>query len=125
MLATAAARTASMSSPLALPVWADDDAKYASGTMALPKQSAAAGAARLVEVSRPRRGDVRQGAAGDGDSRAAASNVAVPRQGDGHREFSEPGDYVLHVTANDYSGDGGGGEVCCWTTALVKVTVTP
>ena len=25
--------------------------------------------------------------------------------------FSEPGDYVLHVTANDYSGDGGGGEV--------------
>lgn len=39
--------------------------------------------------------------------------------------FSEPGDYVLHVTANDYSGDGGGGEVCCWTTALVKVSVTP
>ena len=28
--------------------------------------------------------------------------------------FSEPGEYVLHVTANDYSGDGGGGELCCW-----------
>ena len=39
--------------------------------------------------------------------------------------FSEPGEYVLHVIANDYSGDGGGGEVCCWTTALVKVSVTP
>lgn len=39
--------------------------------------------------------------------------------------FSEPGDYVLHVTANDYSGDGGGGFQCCWTTALVKVTVKP
>ena len=38
-------------------------------------------------------------------------------------KFSEPGDYVLHVTANDYSGDGGGGEVCCWTTAMVKVAV--
>jgi len=32
---------------------------------------------------------------------------------------------VLQVTANDYSGEGGAGEVCCWTTALVKVTVTP
>ena len=40
-------------------------------------------------------------------------------------KFSAPGDYVLHVTANDFSGDGGGGFVCCWTTALVKVTVTP
>ena len=40
-------------------------------------------------------------------------------------KFSEPGEYVLHVTANDYSGEGGGGEVCCWTTAMVKVAVTP
>ena len=39
--------------------------------------------------------------------------------------FGAPGDYVLHVTANDYSGNGGGGEVCCWTTAMLKVTVTP
>jgi len=38
--------------------------------------------------------------------------------------FNEPGDYFLQVTANDYSGEGGSGEVCCWTTALVKVTVT-
>ena len=35
-------------------------------------------------------------------------------------KFSEAGDYVLHVTANDLSGDGGGGEVCCWTTAMIK-----
>jgi hypothetical protein len=40
-------------------------------------------------------------------------------------KFSAPGEYMLHVTANDYSGEGGGGEVCCWTTAIVKVTVTP
>src|SRR5258705_10239606 len=33
--------------------------------------------------------------------------------------------HVLQVTANDYSGEGGGGEVCCWTATLVKVTVTP
>jgi hypothetical protein len=39
--------------------------------------------------------------------------------------FSAPGEYVLHVTANDYSGEGGAGEVCCWTTALVNVSVAP
>ena len=38
--------------------------------------------------------------------------------------FSEAGDYVLHVTANDYSGNGGGGTVCCWTTAMIKVSVS-
>ena len=37
--------------------------------------------------------------------------------------YLEAGDYVLHVTANDLSGEGGGGEVCCWTTAMVKVAV--
>jgi hypothetical protein len=38
--------------------------------------------------------------------------------------FSEPGDYVLHLLVNDFSGEGGAGEVCCWTNALLKVTVT-
>jgi len=32
---------------------------------------------------------------------------------------------VLHLDVEDLSGRGGGGEVCCFTTALVKVTVTP
>jgi hypothetical protein len=39
--------------------------------------------------------------------------------------FSEPGEYILEVTANDLSGVGGGGFQCCWTTAQVKVTVKP
>ncbi len=39
--------------------------------------------------------------------------------------FSEPGEYVLHVVANDWSGDGGGGFQCCWTYGLVKVSVKP
>jgi hypothetical protein len=37
--------------------------------------------------------------------------------------FSEPGDYVLHVIANDWSGEGGRGFLCCWTNAQVKVQV--
>jgi hypothetical protein len=37
--------------------------------------------------------------------------------------FSAPGEYVVRAQVNDTSGDGGGGEQCCWTTALVRVTV--
>ena len=36
--------------------------------------------------------------------------------------FTEPGEYVLRVVANDWSGDGGGGFQCCWTNAQVRVT---
>jgi hypothetical protein len=39
--------------------------------------------------------------------------------------FSEPGDYILLVVANDWSGVGGHGYQCCWTNAEVKVTVKP
>jgi hypothetical protein len=39
--------------------------------------------------------------------------------------FSEPGEYVLRVVANDLSGDGGRGFQCCWTNAQVKVSVKP
>lgn len=39
--------------------------------------------------------------------------------------FSEPGEYVLRVVANDWSGDGGGGFQCCWTNAQVNIAVKP
>ena len=37
--------------------------------------------------------------------------------------FSEAGDYMLHVVANDFSGEGGGGFQCCWSSGIVKVAV--
>src|SRR5260370_25066 len=37
--------------------------------------------------------------------------------------FSEAGDYVLLVVANDFSGEGGRGFQCCWTTVALKVSV--
>jgi hypothetical protein len=40
-----------------------------------------------------------------------------------HATFSEAGDYVLRAQGNDSTGDGGGGFQCCWTNAHVKVTV--
>jgi hypothetical protein len=37
--------------------------------------------------------------------------------------FTTPGEYVIRAQVNDTSGDGGGGEQCCWTTALIRVIV--
>jgi hypothetical protein len=37
--------------------------------------------------------------------------------------FTVPGEYMLRAQVNDDSGDGGGGEQCCWTNALVRVNV--
>ena len=39
--------------------------------------------------------------------------------------FSEPGDYILRLQANDNSGNGGGGSQCCWTNAHVEVKISP
>jgi len=39
-------------------------------------------------------------------------------------KFSDPGEYILRLQANDASGEGGGGFQCCWTNVHVKVTVT-
>lgn len=40
--------------------------------------------------------------------------------------FSEPGEYLVRVRANDASGVAGAGHAqCCWSNAFVKVTVTP
>ena len=37
--------------------------------------------------------------------------------------FSAPGEYWMRAQVNDESGDGGGGNQCCWTTAHVRVNV--
>ena len=37
--------------------------------------------------------------------------------------FTAPGEYVIRAQVNDESGDGGGGDQCCWTTAHVRVNV--
>jgi hypothetical protein len=37
--------------------------------------------------------------------------------------FSESGEYILRVVANDWTGEGGHGFQCCWTNAQVKVLV--
>ena len=54
------------------------------------------------------------------------ARLPVPTQGaqvSATATFSNPGEYMLRVQANDESGEGGGGFQCCWTNTYVKVTI--
>jgi hypothetical protein len=108
----AASRTATAGSPLTLTLWASDDGKID------PSQKPT-DMPLTVSWSHFR-----------GAGAVTFSNPAPPiDKADGHATttatFSAPGDYILRAQANDVSGDGGNGFQCCWTNALVKVTVKP
>ena len=108
-----------------LTVWVTDDAKYTSSSGARPTKAPSPVTVKWIAYRSP--GVVK-----------FASNrppvVKVERLGSGAPfngkatttvTFSQAGEYVLNVTANDYSGEGGNGFQCCWTTGKVKVTVQP
>ena len=124
-LAAAPVRPASVAAPLPLPLWANDDMKYTSGTSAPMTSTRPPVTVRWSKYRGP--GNVTfdkqrpelEKTQGEGDAAPFTGKATATAR------FSEPGDYVLHVTANDYSGDGGGGFGCCWTTALMKVAVKP
>ena len=122
-VAAAPSRTASVSAPLAVTVWVTDDMKYTSGT------SAPIGANRqpVTMIWSKYRGP---GAVTFDKVRptveklpANSSNAAFTGKATTNVKFGMAGDYVLHVTVNDYSGEGGGGFQCCWTNGFVKVSV--
>lgn len=124
ILKPALVRTASLATPLALTLWAEDDAKYSSGSNAPVRNPPPPVTILWSHFRGP--GKVTFDKARPEMEKLAGGNLGAPFRGKyaATAKFSAPGDYLLHVTANDYSGDGGGGEICCWTTAIVKVTVT-
>jgi hypothetical protein len=119
-------RTTPLSSPLPLSFWAEDDGTYSSGSNA-PLSDPPPPPVEITWSKYRGPGVVTFAKASPELEKLAGGRVSEPFRGRGGTSatFSEPGEYILHVLANDYSGDGGGGEVCCWTTGLVKVTVTP
>ena len=52
-----------------------------------------------------------------------AADTAVSGRATTTATFSEAGEYVLEVVANDWTGLGGRGFLCCWTNGMVKVSV--
>jgi hypothetical protein len=120
-LATAQSRTGAVAAPLALPIWAADDMKYTSGTSAPLTRERPPVTLRWSKYRGP--GKVTFDKARPTFDKLPAGEGTFAGRASANVTFSAPGDYILHLTANDYSGDGGGGFGCCWTTALVKVAV--
>jgi hypothetical protein len=116
--------TATAGKPMTLPVYAADDAKYTTGSNALPRNlpppvefewSKYRGPGTVVfDNPRP---PVKILAGG-------AVDVAFLGEASTTVRFGEPGEYILHLNTDDFSGRGSGETGCCWTTAMVKVTVT-
>ena len=123
-ISTAPARTAALATPFPLTVWVTDDLKYTSGSSAPPSASRNPVSLTFSKYRGP--GAVAFDKAKPAiEKLPAGEGTAVPFSGKATTtvKFSEAGDYLLHVIANDYSGDGGGGFGCCWSTALLKVAV--
>ena len=122
-VAKAISRTATVGTPMPLNVWADDDALYSTGgngPMANPRPPVS------LTISKYRGpGNVTVGPARITFETLKGGKPLEPYSGKAAAtvNFSAPGDYLVHVTANDYSGNGGGGSGCCWTNALLKVAV--
>ena len=117
--------TATLQEPVPLPVWVADDAKVPPSFAAFAKMIPAV----TVTWSKFRgpgivKFDAEKPKAEKADFQAPPA-TAFAGKATTTATFSEPGEYVLEVVANDISGFGGGGFQCCWSTAQLKVTVKP
>lgn len=124
-LARAQARDVKVGQPLPITAWTTDDGKYTSGSNAQPAELPPPVEIEWSKYRGP--GRVTFDAVKPAVTVLAGGGVNVPFRGQATTTatFSEPGDYVLHVNVDDFSGRGSGETGCCWTTTLVKVTVTP
>jgi len=122
-LSMATSKTATAGVPMPLELFTEDDALYTSGSNAVMTSTAPVVEATIAKYRGP------------GTVKAEGFHFAATKGGKpmdpfagkaaGTVTFDKPGDYVLHVTLNDFSEKGGGATACCWTTALIKVNVKP
>ena len=101
--------------PLAVVVWAGDDGK-SSGTVASAGRSAVPVTLTWFKHQGPGKVTFTPPSSKANASGEGASTMA---------SFSEPGEYIVRVRANDASGVANAGHAqCCWTNGFVKVVVT-
>lgn len=95
---------------------------------------AAAGGGAAAAAAAGRRGDIQviwKKYRGPGDVQVATETINLENGGDAKKfveakttaTFSAPGTYWLRAQVNDSSGNGGGGDQCCWTSAHIVVNV--
>lgn len=107
-------KTATVNTPLELTVFASDDGIE---DPRFPGRGAKPLNVRWIVHRLPEGGTVK----------FSEDRPKVDKEADGKASttatFSAPGEYMLRAQGTDLSGEGGGGFQCCWTSALVKVTV--
>ena len=116
---------AKIGTPLSLSVWSQDDARLSTSSGAPPRSLGSPVTVRWTKFRGP--GEVIFASTSPEVQKLAGGTPGVPFAGKATTTatFSAPGNYVLHVVLNDYSGEGGQGFQCCWTNGQVKVRVTP
>lgn len=123
-LTQAIVKTATVGQPLSLELYAEDDALYASGTNAPMVGRIPPIVEATVEKYRGP-GNVKADGFHFETLKGGKPMEAYAGKAAGTVTFDAPGDYVVHVTLNDFSDKGGGATGCCWTTAMIKVNVKP
>ncbi len=111
---TAGPVTGRAGQPLALAVWASDDGR---GATSVASAGRGAPPVTLAWFKHQGPGTV---TFVPPTGRATAAGAEVTTQA----TFSQPGDYLVRVRANDSSVAGAGHAQCCWTNGFLKVTVT-
>jgi hypothetical protein len=116
-------RSAKVDTPLTLTLWVSDDAKLTTSSGAPPKNLGPPVTVHWSKYRGP--GSVTFSKERPEVEKIDRPGSTAPFNGKASITvmFGEPGEYILHVTANDYSGEGGGGFQCCWTTGQVRVSV--
>jgi hypothetical protein len=117
-------RTATVGAPLTLDTWVNDDEKWTSNSGAKPRnQSPIPVTVTWTKYRGP--GTVKFDKDRPAVQKLEETDPKLPFHGKATTTatFSEPGEYMLHVAINDYSGPGGAGFQCCWSNGTVNVTV--
>ncbi len=124
-LSKATTMQAKVGVPMPITTYAVDDGKFTSGSNAQPRNLPPPVELEWSKYRGP--GDVKFDARIPKVKIEAGGPVGAEFKGQATTTvtFSTPGDYVLHLNVDDFSGRGSGETGCCWTTALVKVNVTP
>ena len=121
-VASAAPKTATVGVPMPLELFVDDDLLYSSGANAPVSKLPAFAEAAVAKYRGP--GTVKV----EGFKEFTTTKGGKPFEPwagktNGTVTFSAPGDYIVHLTINDFSEKGGGATGCCWTTTMLKVAV--
>jgi len=104
------------------------------GGRVVPITPAAGGGGAAAAAAREKRGDIQvlwKKYRGPGEVKIADETINLMNGGDAQKfleakttaTFSAPGTYWLRAQVNDSSGNGGGGDQCCWTSAHIVVNV--